>query len=75
MEILPWLTLLSPIALAIAGWSMKSRSDMATDLALFKVHVAENYARRTSLEAVERRILDAIENLGQRLDRIAESRQ
>lgn len=75
MEILPWLTLLSPIALAIAGWSMKSRSDMAVDLAQFKVHVAENYARRTSLEAVERRILDAIENLGQRLDRIAETRQ
>lgn len=72
MDLLPWLTLLAPVAVAIAAWALKSRNQMAEDLATFKVHVAENYARRSSLEAVERRILDAIESLGQRIDRLAE---
>lgn len=72
MDILPWLTLLSPAALAVAGWALKSRSEIATELADFKLHVSENYARRSSLENVEKRILDAIESLGQRIDRLAE---
>lgn len=44
------------------------------ELAEFKVHVAANYASNSTLEQMENRLIDAINRLGERLDRVLERR-
>lgn len=45
---------------------------VVADLASFKEHVARDYASNRSLEQMERRLVDAINRLGDRLDKAFE---
>lgn len=47
---------------------------VTADLAEFKVHVAANYAGNSTIEQVENRLIEAINRLGDRLDRVLERR-
>jgi F0F1-type ATP synthase assembly protein I len=47
---------------------------VTADLADFKVHVAATYASSSTIEQMETRLVDAINRLGDRLDRVLERR-
>lgn len=76
-------TLLLAAAGGIAFWSVRiSKGENALDvakrverdLAEFKVHVAANYASNSTIAEMEGRLIDAINRLGDRLDRVLERR-
>lgn len=47
---------------------------ISVQLAEFKIQVAQNYATQQSIMQVEERVVQAIERLGDRLDRFLENR-
>lgn len=84
-------TLIIAAASAYAGWAARIlRGESAakkvdslegevgrikSDIADFKVHVAANYASNSTIEQMESRLIEAINRLGDRLDRVLEPRQ
>ena len=86
MALFAALTLLLSAATFFAGWvlrvgkgegaaeAVKRQQDhidrLERDFANFKEHVASNYASNSTVAEVEKRIVDAINRLGDRLDRL-----
>jgi propanediol dehydratase large subunit len=59
-------------ALEIAKSALAKADECRKELADFKVHVAANYASNSTIEAMEARLIEAINRLGDRLDRVLE---
>jgi len=68
--ILPVVTL----AVGSVVWIQKQINDVRKDLAEYKENVAKEYVTQNTLEKVEVRIVEAINKLGDRLDRMLERR-
>jgi ribosome-associated translation inhibitor RaiA len=84
------LTLLLTAAGVYAGWILRiakgesaaekvkavevELAHVKTELSEFKVHVAATYASSGTIEQMESRLVDAINRLGDRLDRVLERR-
>jgi len=69
--ILPVVTL----AVGSVVWIQKQINDVRKDLSEYKESVAKEYVTQTTLEKVEGRIVEAINKLGDRLDRLLERRE